>query len=142
MQGTFFRVDVIMGGVATQPLGTATSIGGDDPKRQLTREQRRALVAESIRAHPQLSDREHGRRVGVDHKTAGSVRRELAESAEIPHFSERVTADGRGAPGTKPKPTINWRDGGGRERMTAAALSVPRVTRRELHHLDAIPAYR
>lgn len=73
-------------------------------RRQLTREQRRALVAESIKADPQLSDREHGRRVGVDHKTAAKVRDGLAESGEIPHFSERITADGRGAPGAKPKP--------------------------------------
>jgi ParB-like chromosome segregation protein Spo0J len=56
-------------------------------RRHLTREQRRALVAESLKADPQLSDREHGRRTGVSDKTATKVRCELEESAEIPHFS-------------------------------------------------------
>lgn len=59
-------------------------------RRHLTREQKRELTAASIRLEPQLSNREHGRRTGVDDKTAASVRSELEESAEIPHFSERI----------------------------------------------------
>jgi ParB-like chromosome segregation protein Spo0J len=73
-------------------------------RRHLTREQRRALVAESVKADPQLSDREHGRRTGVSDKTAGAVRHELETNAEIPHSTDRTTADGRPAPGPKPKP--------------------------------------
>ncbi|MDB2222335.1 ParB/RepB/Spo0J family partition protein [Mycobacteroides abscessus] len=59
-------------------------------RRHLSRGQKRLLVAESIKADPQLSDREHGRRTGVSDKTAAAVRNELQESAEIPHFSERI----------------------------------------------------
>jgi ParB-like chromosome segregation protein Spo0J len=73
-------------------------------RRHLTREQRRALVAESVKADPQLSDREHARRTGVSDKTAGAVRHELETNAEIPHSPERTTADGKPAPGPKPKP--------------------------------------
>lgn len=75
-------------------------------RRHLTREQRRALVAESIKVDPQLSDREHGRRTGVNDKTAGSVRRDLEKSAEIPHFSERVDprTGNRSQPASKPVP--------------------------------------
>lgn len=59
-------------------------------RRHLTREQKRAVVAESIKADPQLSDREHGRRTGVDHKTVSAIRDGLEKSGEIPHFSERI----------------------------------------------------
>ncbi len=41
-------------------------------RRHLTREQVRALVAESVKADPQLTDREHARRVGVS-QVDGSV---------------------------------------------------------------------
>ena len=44
--------------------------------RHLSREQRRALVAESLRSDPILRDRDHARRCGADHKTVGRVRAE------------------------------------------------------------------
>ncbi|MGV0778732.1 helix-turn-helix domain-containing protein [Mycolicibacterium elephantis] len=50
----------------------------------------RAAVIAALRAEPQLSDREHARRLGVDHKTVASVRRGLQESGEIPTFLRRV----------------------------------------------------
>ncbi|MDN6440466.1 MAG: ParB/RepB/Spo0J family partition protein [Acidipropionibacterium jensenii] len=59
-------------------------------RRHLNREQRRELIAESLRSDPQLSNREHARRTGASDKTVGSVRDDLVESAEIPHFSERI----------------------------------------------------
>ena len=43
-------------------------------RRHLTRDERRALLEESIKADPQLSDREHGRRTGTDNKTAANSR--------------------------------------------------------------------
>lgn len=54
-------------------------------RRHLTREQKRELVAKEITLRPGDSDRAIGRRLGCDHKTVGSVRREL--SGEIPHLS-------------------------------------------------------
>lgn len=59
-------------------------------RRHLTREQKRWIVMESIKADPQLTDREHSRRTGVSPTTAGDVRRELEESVQIGHFSERI----------------------------------------------------
>ncbi len=73
-------------------------------RRHLTREQKRALVAESIKADPQLSDREHGRRTGVDHKTATKVREELTTGGEIPHLEYRENPQGRLQPAHKPAP--------------------------------------
>ncbi|MBK7822859.1 MAG: ParB N-terminal domain-containing protein [Tessaracoccus sp.] len=74
-------------------------------RRNLTREQRRAIVEASVKADPQLSNREHARRTGADDKTVGSVRRGLERRAEIPHVSERTDSLGRIQPATKP-PTI------------------------------------
>jgi ParB-like nuclease domain len=64
-------------------------------RRHLTREQRRTLVAESIKADPQLSNREHAQRAGIDHKTAESVRGSLAAAGEIPHLREIHGRDGK-----------------------------------------------
>lgn len=52
-------------------------------RRHLNRQQRRDLIAKEIEDRPDDSDRAIGRRFGCDHKTVGSVRRELR--GEIPH---------------------------------------------------------
>lgn len=71
-------------------------------RRHLTRDQRRALIAESLKADPQLSDREHAKRTGADHKTVAAVREPLETRGEIPHASERIDSLGRQQPATKP----------------------------------------
>lgn len=70
-------------------------------RRHLTRDQRRELVAESIKADPHLSSREHGRRTGVHHSTAESVRQALSVTGEISQSGTRVGGDGRE---TRPAP--------------------------------------
>lgn len=57
--------------------------------------QKRALIAESLKADPQLSNREHGRRVGVDHKTVDAIRVPMESRGEIPHVSDRTDTLGR-----------------------------------------------
>lgn len=59
-------------------------------RRHLNREQRRELIAESLRLAPQMSNREHARRTGASKTTVNSVRDEMQESGQIDHFSERV----------------------------------------------------
>ncbi len=71
-------------------------------RRHLTREQRRALVAESIKADPQLSDREHGRRTGVSPTTAGTVRQELESDGLVSKLDTRTGGDGVPQPASKP----------------------------------------
>ena len=76
-------------------------------RRHLNREQRRVLIAESLRSDPQLSNREHARRTGVSDNTVGSVRRELESTAQIAQSETRVSGDGRIRPAsqpTRPKP--------------------------------------
>ena len=95
------------------PREVRTGLSGSDKRslaislnkdrRHLTREQVRALIGESVKADPSLSDREHARRVGVDHKTVGSVREGLIGRGEVPHIAERTDSLGRQQPATKPE---------------------------------------
>lgn len=68
----------------------ALSISLNVDRRQLTREQKREIVARSIKAEPTASNREHARRTGADDKTVAAIREALTESAEIPHFEKRT----------------------------------------------------
>ncbi|MGI9092670.1 MAG: ParB N-terminal domain-containing protein [Mycobacteriales bacterium] len=63
-------------------------------RRHLTRTQRRQIIADEIRADTEASDRAIGRRLGVDHKTVASVRRELRGDDMI---TDRTLADALGA---------------------------------------------
>ncbi|MBK8028218.1 MAG: ParB N-terminal domain-containing protein [Chloroflexi bacterium] len=59
-------------------------------------DKRRAITA--ALKHPkgvEKSDREIATHIRVDHKTVGSVRKQLIERGEIPHLEERVGADGK-----------------------------------------------
>lgn len=59
-------------------------------RRHFTREQKRELIAESLKADPQLSDNEHKNRTGTSWATVNAVRSELEESSQIENFSERI----------------------------------------------------
>ncbi len=71
-------------------------------RRHLNREQKRQLVAESLKADPQLSDREHARRTGVSHPTVAAVRRELEQTGDVENLSTRTDTLGREQPVPEP----------------------------------------
>lgn len=71
-------------------------------RRQLTRDQRRSIIAEQLKRHPEKSNREHARQVGVDHKTVNSIRESLESTGEIPQLDRTVGADGKERPATRP----------------------------------------
>ena len=54
-------------------------------RRHLSREQVREFIAWEVRKRPEASDRSLAGQLGVDHKTVGSVRRELEAGGEVPH---------------------------------------------------------
>jgi hypothetical protein len=58
-------------------------------RRHLTREQKRRLVEESVKADPDLSDREHAKRTGVAHTTVGRIR----ERGALHHLPEPPVED-------------------------------------------------
>lgn len=92
--------EIITGKSEAEKRGMA--FGLNLKRRHLNREQRRALIAESLKADPQLSNREHARRTGVDHKTVNSVRGELQSGGEIPHLDTRTAPDGKSYPASQP----------------------------------------
>lgn len=73
-------------------------------RRSLSREQRRELIQRSLKADPQLSDRQHAERAGTTHPTVASVRRTLEASGELESFTSRVSKDGAQRPATQTAP--------------------------------------
>jgi hypothetical protein len=67
-------------------------------RRTLTREQKRALLAASIKAEPEASDREHARRVGAHNETAAAVRARLIDSGDVTDSVTRTDSLGRQQP--------------------------------------------
>ena len=84
----------------TQKRTLALSLNLD--RRHLSREQRRELVAASLTADPQLSNRQHAKRTGVDDHTVAAVRAPLESGAEIPHLDKRDNPQGRPQPASRP----------------------------------------
>lgn len=73
----------------TEAQKMSLSIQLNIARRQLNREQKRAIIEASVKAQPEKSNREHARQLGVDHKTVQAVRVEAEGSGEIPHFERR-----------------------------------------------------
>ena len=71
-------------------------------RRHLNREQRRALIAESLKSDPQLSNREHARRTGANHETVGSVRKGMVGSGALAEIANATASDGRSYPLSRP----------------------------------------
>jgi ParB-like chromosome segregation protein Spo0J len=72
-------------------------------RRHLNTEQRRELLAKSIKADPEASDREHARRTGTSPTTAGTVRHELEETGDVSNLDTRKDSRGRRQPASKNK---------------------------------------
>lgn len=70
--------------------------------RHLSREQKRVLVAESLRADPGLSNREHARRTGAHHQLVGNIREELVRCGQVDESSTSRGADGKVYPASQP----------------------------------------
>jgi ParB-like chromosome segregation protein Spo0J len=71
-------------------------------RRHLDAAGRRAAVVASLKADPQLSDRQHARRTGVSHPTVAGIRAELVAAGRLESFTSRVGAGGRTRPATQP----------------------------------------
>jgi ParB-like chromosome segregation protein Spo0J len=64
-------------------------------RRHLTREQKDRIVREFLRITPELSNNTLSKKVGVDDKTVGKIRREMESTSEIPKLKTRKGADGK-----------------------------------------------
>ena len=77
-------------------------------RRHLNREQKREVIAKSLMADPQLSNRQHAERVGAHHTTVGTIRDSLESTGEISQSETRLSADGRERPATQPTPAADY----------------------------------
>lgn len=71
------------------------------------------LIAESLKADPQLSNREHARRTGASTTTVGTVRGELEDSGDVSKLDTLTDSMGRRQPATLPgrsRPARNQKD--------------------------------
>ena len=73
-------------------------------RRHLNREQRRALIAESLKSDPQLPDSEHASRTGSSDKTVTSQRERMELVSEIPKLDYREGKDGKRYPADRNRP--------------------------------------
>lgn len=80
--GVSYRVDIVR--VDDDQAALRLARVYNMTRRHLTREQRRQLIADEIKADPTRSNRAIGRLLGVDHKTVATVR-EWVDGGEIPH---------------------------------------------------------
>jgi hypothetical protein len=71
---------VVVSNLDTEAAKRTVALSLNLSRRHLNREQTRQVIAASIEADPDLSDREHARRCGCSPTTVGSVRRELEVS--------------------------------------------------------------
>jgi hypothetical protein len=88
------------------------------PRRMLTNEQKRDLIAKVLKAKPEASNVTIAKAAKADDKTVASVRRELEGRSEIPNVEVRTDTKGRKQPAKKPKPA---------PKKTAVADSSPTV---------------
>ncbi len=100
-------------------------------RRHLTREQKRALIAESIKADPQLPDLQHAHRTGASPHTVKSVRTDLESDLQIANDIPRVNARGQERPASydrAPEPKSDAELLAGAEWSPEAVEDEPRFT--------------
>lgn len=85
---------VVVSNLDTETAKRTVALSLNLSRRHLNREQTRQVIAASIQADPDLSDREHARRCGCSPTTVGTVRRGLLEPNNPP-VSSRAEAEER-----------------------------------------------
>jgi hypothetical protein len=89
-------------------------------KLGMKRKERRGLIADFLKEHSELSDREIAQEFGVDHKTVGVIRVELVATGEIPQLKATTGKDGK----TRKRPARNK---AGERRPTGQSSPTPQA---------------
>ena len=79
-------------------------------RRHLNREQKREVIAKSLMADPQLSNRQHAERVGASHPTVAAIRADLEDSGDVEKLSTVTDSLGRRQP-ARVEPNVDTRTG-------------------------------
>lgn len=89
-----------------EPQKVALSISLNIDRRQLSRQQKRDIIAASLKAEPEASNREHARRTGVSHHTVESVRDDLESTGQVAQLEKTRGADGRERTTSPERPVV------------------------------------
>jgi ParB-like chromosome segregation protein Spo0J len=92
--------EVLAGLTDPEKIEMARTLNRD--RRHLDREQKREMIAASLRRDPQLADRQHAANIGASPTTVGSVRRELQDEGAVSKLDTRIDSTGRTQPASKP----------------------------------------
>lgn len=90
----------------TEAEKIALSISLNKDRRQLTAQQKREVIAASIKAAPEVTDREHARRTGSSPSTVGAVRDDLESAGEVSKLDTRRDPRGYEQPASRPVVSI------------------------------------
>lgn len=80
----------------------AMSVSLNIKRRQLSRGEKRQIIAAQLKTAPERSNREHAKVLGVSHHTVNSVRDDLETRGQIAHVEERQDSLGRMQPASRP----------------------------------------
>ncbi|MGH6678173.1 MAG: ParB N-terminal domain-containing protein [Bradyrhizobium sp.] len=103
--------------------------------KPLTLSDRRAFAARLLRKHPDLSDRETGRRAGLVQPTIAKIRQDLEQQSAIPPAEKRKGRDGRNYPanpGSARKVELSDAIASMATAVERATLPAERIAQREL----------
>jgi hypothetical protein len=100
--GLEYPTRIVEGLTHAEKIAMALTLNVD--RRHLNAAQRRELLAKSLIAQPELSDREHAKRIGTSPTTAGDVRRDLEAEGAVSKLDTRTDTTGRKQPASKPEP--------------------------------------
>lgn len=70
-------------------------------RRHLSREERRAVIAEMLKLYPEKSNRQHAESLGVSHNTVKAERESLESLGQIAQVDRVTTSDGKSRPATQ-----------------------------------------
>ncbi|MCC2030647.1 ParB N-terminal domain-containing protein [Microbacterium allomyrinae] len=90
----------------TEAEKVALSISLNLDRRQLTRDQKRDIIAASLKADPSASNREHARITGASHVTVAAVRADLVATGQVDQLDKTRGADGRERTTTPTRSTV------------------------------------
>ena len=97
-------------------------------RRHLDADQKRDLITKLLKLDPAKSDRAIAATVGVDHKTAGKVRRKAEARGDIPHVEKRSDTKGRKQPVRRKKaPAAKTKGKGGKVLLALPPPGLPEL---------------
>lgn len=91
---------VVVSNLDTEQAKRTVALSLNLSRRHLNREQTRQVIAASLAADPDLSDREHARRCGCSPTTVGTVRRE-SEASKLDTHEKKINSARAGIAGMR-----------------------------------------